>query len=66
MYQLERSPGNLLFQSKVYSERYLKFIVIEVLPYIESHYSVNAGLEHRYLADSSRGDNVLVGINGIF
>jgi len=55
MYQLERSPGDLLFKSKVYSDRYLKFIVTEVVPYIESHYSVNAGPEHRYLAGSSMG-----------
>lgn len=55
MYQLERSPGNPLFISRVYSDNYLKFIVTEVVPYIESNYSVNKGAAHRYLAGSSMG-----------
>jgi len=55
LYQLERSPGKLLFNSRVYSNNYLKFIVTEVVPYIEANYSVNIGAAHRYLAGSSMG-----------
>lgn len=55
LYQRERSPGDLLFKSRVYSDNYLKFIVTEVVPYIEMHYSVNKGGKHRYLAGSSMG-----------
>ena len=55
MYQKESSPGNPLFDGRIYSDNYLKFIVTEVIPYVESHYSVNTGGEHRYLAGSSMG-----------
>ncbi|OUS32073.1 esterase [Thalassotalea sp. 42_200_T64] len=55
LYQLERSENVVLFNSQVYSDNYLKFIVTEVIPYIESNYSVNVGGAHRYLAGSSMG-----------
>jgi len=55
MYKIERAPDTLLFNSQVYSDNYLKFIVKEVVPYIEEHYSVNIGAAHRYLAGSSMG-----------
>jgi enterochelin esterase-like enzyme len=55
MYQLEKSESVKLFNSKVYSDNYLKFIVSEIIPYIEANYSVNVGGEHRYLAGSSMG-----------
>lgn len=55
MYQLERSPGTPLFDSKVYSDNYLKFIVTEVIPFVEATYSVNKGGNNRYLAGSSMG-----------
>jgi len=55
MYLLERSPGVLLFKTRIYSDNYLKFIVTEVVPYIEMNYSVNRGGKHRYLAGSSMG-----------
>lgn len=55
MYKIERQPGRLLFFSKVYSDKYARFLVEEVIPYVESHYSVNKGRLHRYLAGSSMG-----------
>lgn len=55
LYQLERSPDTPIFNSKVYSDNYLQFIVTELVPYIESHFAVNKGAEHRYLAGSSMG-----------
>lgn len=53
MYQIKRSPNSFLFDGPIYSDDYLKFIVTEVVPYIESHYPVNKGAEHRYLGGSS-------------
>jgi len=54
-YQSTRQSGQRVFGRDVYSDRYLKFIVSEVIPYIESNYVVNKGGEHRYLAGSSMG-----------
>lgn len=42
LYQLERQPGQKLFQQPVYSDRYLKFLVTELKPYIDANYPVHA------------------------
>ncbi|WNC68692.1 alpha/beta hydrolase-fold protein [Thalassotalea nanhaiensis] len=55
MYQLERSADLPLFNTKVYSDKYLEFIVTEVVPFIDANYSVKKGGKHRYLAGSSMG-----------
>jgi enterochelin esterase-like enzyme len=55
MYELEKVPGRALFATKVYSDNYVNFLVKEVIPYVESHYAVNKGGEHRYLGGSSMG-----------
>ena len=55
LYQAHRNPTTPLFAAKVYSDSYLKFIVKEVVPYIESNFSVNKGGANRYLAGSSMG-----------
>ncbi len=55
MYKLRRSPEQALFNTRVYSDSYLAFIVKELIPYIEREYSVNIGGKHRYLAGSSMG-----------
>ncbi len=55
LYQLKKSKNVPLFNSLVNSDNYLKFIVSEIIPYIESNYSVNVGGAHRYLAGSSMG-----------
>ena len=44
LYKLERYPGQKLFYSKVYSDNYARFVVEEVIPFIENNYSVNKGL----------------------
>ena len=55
LYQLEKYPGHKLFASKVYSDNYSRFLVKEVIPYIESNYNVNKGAQHRYIGGSSMG-----------
>ncbi len=55
LYALYREPDKLLFESKVYSDNYIKFILLEVAPLIESLYPVNPGGAHRYIAGSSMG-----------
>ncbi|MCF2915018.1 MULTISPECIES: alpha/beta hydrolase [Pseudoalteromonas] len=55
LFELERYPGQKLFYSKVYSDNYARFVVEEVIPFIEDNYSVNKGFEHRYIAGSSMG-----------
>ncbi|MCW8108148.1 alpha/beta hydrolase-fold protein [Alteromonas ponticola] len=55
LYQLERYPGHKLFTSKVFSDNYSRFLVQEVIPFIESHYNANKGAQHRYIAGSSMG-----------
>ncbi|NMH61119.1 alpha/beta hydrolase [Alteromonas ponticola] len=55
LYQLEKYPGYKLFASKVFSDNYSRFLVQEVIPFIESHYNVNRGAQHRYIAGSSMG-----------
>ncbi|WOH36321.1 alpha/beta hydrolase-fold protein [Thalassotalea fonticola] len=55
MYQLDKSADLPLFNTKVYSDRYLEFIVTDIVPFIEANYSVNKGGKHRYLAGSSMG-----------
>ncbi|MDU0354669.1 alpha/beta hydrolase-fold protein [Paraglaciecola aquimarina] len=55
LYQIEKHPGSKLFSAKVYSDSHAKFLIKEVIPYVESHYSVNKGGAHRYIAGSSMG-----------
>lgn len=55
LYKIEKYADHPLFASKVYSDNYSLFIVNEVIPYIEAHYSVNKGQQHRYLGGSSMG-----------
>lgn len=44
-----------LFGNKVNSDAYLKFIVKELMPFVEHTYSVNKGKEHTFIAGSSMG-----------
>ncbi len=55
LYQLEKYPGHKLFASEIYSDNYSRFLVEDVIPYIESHYNVNKGAKHRFIAGSSMG-----------
>ncbi len=55
VYQQERSPNVLFYGGPVYSDRYLQFIVEELIPYIEQRYPVYSGPQHRFLGGSSMG-----------
>lgn len=55
IYNLERSAGVKLFNGKVSSDNYLKFIVKELKPIIEKKYAVHKDMEHTFIAGSSMG-----------
>jgi enterochelin esterase-like enzyme len=52
---LERSAGVKLFNGKVSSDNYLKFIVKELKPIIDKKYAVHKEMEHTFIAGSSMG-----------
>lgn len=56
LYQVNRPNGNSVFQKyTVQSDKYLKFLVKELKPYIDSHYSVFTDSSHTFIAGSSMG-----------
>ena len=56
LYQVNRPNGNSVFQQyEVHSDNYLKFLVREVKPYIDSHFSVYTDAAHTFVAGSSMG-----------
>ena len=50
-----RNSGDKLFKTDVYSDNYLKFIVNELKPYIDSTYSTNPEMQNTFIAGSSMG-----------
>ena len=52
---MNRNPQQVLFDGAVDSDAYLKFLVEELKPYIDSHFSVAAGPEHTAVMGSSMG-----------
>ncbi|AWL13084.1 hypothetical protein HMF8227_02632 [Saliniradius amylolyticus] len=54
-YTLRRSESQKLFNQEVYSDRYLRFLVEELKPYIDAHYSVRTGPAHTFIMGSSMG-----------
>lgn len=55
LYQLEPQPGQKLFQREVYSDAYLKFLVTELKPYIDSHFPVLTDRANAFILGSSMG-----------
>lgn len=55
LYQLDRQPGQKLFQRQLYSDQYLKFLVTELKPYIDRHYPVYSDSNHTFVMGSSMG-----------
>ncbi|WP_109620824.1 alpha/beta hydrolase [Sediminitomix flava] len=51
----KRSENTHLFSTTVNSDNYLKFLVKELKPYIDSHYSVKTDMENTVVAGSSMG-----------
>lgn len=52
--QIKRND-DFLFENKIQSDQYLKFIVTELKPYIDTHYSTYGDLDNTFIAGSSMG-----------
>lgn len=55
MYAANRQNGNSVFSGKVQSDNYLKFIVSELKPFVDSNYSTNKIAKYTFIAGSSMG-----------
>lgn len=55
LYDSKREGGVQIFNAKVASDNYLKFLVKELKPMIEQTFSVNTGPEHTFVMGSSMG-----------
>ncbi|MBC7522855.1 MAG: alpha/beta hydrolase [Flavobacterium sp.] len=56
IYNASRANGNSIFNDlKVQSDSYLKFLVQELKPYIDSRYAVYKDFSHTFIAGSSMG-----------
>lgn len=55
IYNANRSNGQSVFNGKVNSDNYLKFIVKELKPLIDKKYSVHRDKKHTFIAGSSMG-----------
>ena len=53
--QVSRNANTDLFSQAVYSDRYLKFIVQELKPFIDKHYATFTDAQHTLIAGSSMG-----------
>ena len=53
--QQVKESGKSIFSRKPRSDAYLKFLVKELKPYIDQHYSTKPGREHTFIAGSSMG-----------
>lgn len=51
----QRDAKTPLFARAVYSDRYLRFIVEELKPYVDSHFRVDARAAHTFIMGSSMG-----------
>lgn len=50
-----RPQGASVFSGKVQSDKYLKFLVKELKPYIDKHFATNPDMAHTFVAGSSMG-----------
>ncbi len=55
LYQMRRGEDNPLFAATVQSDNYLKFLVKELKPHIDTTYSVRTGAESTFIMGSSMG-----------
>ncbi len=55
LYEVKLDGGTPLFQGKVNSDNYLKFIVTELKPFIDKTYSVKTDMANTFIAGSSMG-----------
>ena len=57
---MNRNPQQVLFDGSVDSDAYLKFLVEELKPYIDTHFSVNTDAAHTAVMGSSMGGLISV------
>lgn len=55
LYTLNRSQNQPLFASKVYSNKYLKFLVEDLKPFIDKNYLTFTDAKHTFIMGSSMG-----------
>lgn len=55
LYTLNRNQNQSLFVSKVYSDKYLKFLVDELKPFVDRNYSTYKDSRHIFIMGSSMG-----------
>lgn len=55
IFRANRNPGQSLFDGRIRSDAYLRFIVTELKPFIDKTYSTSAGPAHTFIAGSSMG-----------
>ncbi len=53
--QAKRNPQTALFAAPIQSDAYLKFLVLELKPYVDSHFSTKSNRENTFIAGSSMG-----------
>lgn len=55
LYTVYRSKEQILFNDKVYSDKYLKFLVEELKPFVDKNYSTFTDAKHTFIMGSSMG-----------
>lgn len=55
LYSVNRSKEQILFNDKVYSDKYLKFLVDELKPFVDKNYSTFTDAKHTFIIGSSMG-----------
>lgn len=55
LYALNRSESQIMFATKVYSDRYLKFLVEELKPFIDDNYATLTDADNTFIMGSSMG-----------
>lgn len=55
LYKMQRQPGAPVFSGKIQSDNYLKFLVKELKPFIDSSFSTLKDQQNTFIAGSSMG-----------
>lgn len=55
LYKAKRRDSSIIFNRNVYADAYLKFLVTELKPFVDSHYSTLVNRENTSIAGSSMG-----------
>jgi enterochelin esterase-like enzyme len=55
LYTVYRNKDQILFNEKVYSDKYLKFLVEELKPFVDKNYATFTDYKHTFIMGSSMG-----------